>query len=558
MVFNSLDFLIFLIAVYVLYRILPFRGQNAMLLVASYVFYGWWNERFLFLILLTTCVDFCSGLMIGRGRMTRMERLLPSLCIVLAAFLFVTVQWDAIHLSFNPLWLSIQWSNLLPANWINWLVLIGAIAVIVIANLCYSVIAAIDETWRRKGFLIASILINLGILGVFKYFNFFVGSAEALLQNIGFQTDFWSLSIILPVGISFYTFQTMSYTIDIYRKEMKPTRHFFDFALFVSFFPQLVAGPIVRAVDLLPQLLQPRQMTVEQSLRGLYLILFGLFKKVAIADGLAGSVNAVFTTSGTVSWLDVVVATFLFTFQIYCDFSGYSDIARGVAKLFGIELMVNFKLPYFSKTPSEFWRRWHISLSTWLRDYLYISLGGNRQGRSRTYQNLMTTMVLGGLWHGAAWNYVLWGVYQGALLCIYRAFGLEKLSRSSQGAQPQTGRWFGMIDLRSVVAIVSFFSLTCYGWLLFRANSLEQITAFSRILLTDMGNLTLHVPQPTLPALVGLPLLILYEWVEYHASTVQFYTRYPAMMRGAFYALLTMLIIMGTSNAPTQFIYFQF
>jgi D-alanyl-lipoteichoic acid acyltransferase DltB (MBOAT superfamily) len=546
MVFNSLEFLCFLIAVYTAYRFLPFRGQNILLLVASYIFYGWWDERFLFLILLTTSVDFSCGLMIHEGRLSRSERLIPALCLVAASFFFVTVNWKAIDLFHG----SIEWANVLPSTWTGWLVFAGTCLGIIGVNLLYPKLKTVPAERRRTLLLIASIVTNLGILCVFKYFNFFAGSAQALLNSIGLPAHFLTLNVLLPIGISFYTFETMSYTIDVYKGKMQPTHHFWDFALFLCFFPRLVAGPIVRAEEFIPQVTQPRTLSFDQTIRGLYLILFGLFKKVAIADGLAGSVNAVYNATGSVSWIDVVAATLLFTFQIYCDFSGYSDIARGVAKLFGIELMLNFNLPYFSKTPSEFWQRWHISLSSWLRDYLYIPLGGNRKGNSRTYQNLMTTMVLGGLWHGAAWNYVFWGIYQGGLLCIYRLLGIGTSRKQAEKNH------FGLVS--SIGLTLVFFGLTCYGWLLFRANSWEQIVEFSKILITDIGNLSLSMPKPTLPALLGLPLLVLYEFVEYQANTAHFYYRYSAVLRGVLYAMLTLLIVMGTSNAPAQFIYFQF
>ena len=550
MLFNSIEFIIFLSIVYPLYRFLPFRGQNALLLVASYIFYGWWNKQFLFLILLITSVDFCSALIIGKGYLTEKQRRLPSVILISAAFLFVTVQWQAIHLSLMPWLLSVEWSKLLPSNWTAWLVFLGTLGSVAIANALYPKLIALPEQQRKKVCLTLSIIVDLSILGLFKYFNFFVDSAEGLLHSVGFQVNPVTLNLLLPVGISFYTFQTMSYTIDVYRKELEPANRFSDFALSVSFFPHLVAGPIVRAADLMPQFTRPRTITFDESMRGLYLILFGLFKKVAIADGLAGSVNAVYNTTGAVSWLDVVAATLLFTFQIYCDFSGYTDIARGVAKLFGVNLVINFNLPYFSKTPSEFWQRWHISLSSWLRDYLYISLGGNRKGKARTYQNLMMTMVLGGLWHGAAWNYVLWGFYHGALLCIYRALGI----RDAKGAQKLDLRQL----LKSVGAIAIFFGLTCYGWLLFRANSLEQIVTFTKILFTDFGNFSLNMPKPTLSGLLGLMVLILYEFFEYQAQTSRFYSRFPAFVRGAFYGVLALLILIGTSNVQAQFIYFQF
>ena len=555
MLFNSIEFLVFLVIVYTLYRVLPFRGQNLMLLVSSYIFYGWWDKQFLFLILLITSLDFCSALVIGQGELTVIQRRLPSWVVILSAFFCVTVQWEAIRFSLNPWVMTVEWSRLLPQLGTGWLVFLGAIAAVAIANFFYPKLISLPERRRKNICLGLSITIDLLILAFFKYFNFFVGSAVDLLHSIGLPADFTTLNILLPVGISFYTFQTMSYTIDVYRRELEPAQKFSDFALSVCFFPHLVAGPIVRAADLMPQFILPRTITFDQTLRGLYLILFGLFKKVAIADGLAGSVNAVYNSTGSVSWIDVVAATLLFTFQIYCDFSGYTDIARGVAKLFGVELVVNFNLPYFSRTPSEFWQRWHISLSTWLRDYLYISLGGNRKGNLNTYRNLMTTMVLGGLWHGAAWNYVLWGFYHGALLCIYRVLGIRDPKKSSQSGKPV----FNLKKfLTSTAATLIFFGLTCYGWLLFRANSLEQIVSFTRILFTDFGNFSLTMPKPNLSGLMGLAVLIVYEFAEHSVNKVHFYRQYPALLRGAFYAILTLLILMGTSNAPAQFIYFQF
>lgn len=548
MLFNSIEFPIFLIITYIGYRILPFRGQNILLLIASYIFYGWWDERFLFLIVLSTTIDFFCGLMIEKGCLTLFERIFSSIYLILAALFFLTFRWQ--HFTFNPYSLnfSIQWSEFFPNTLSGWSVVLTIVVLIIGANLVYFSLNNLSQNKKRKLFLTASVLANLGILGIFKYFNFFVDSAETILQPLGFQTQFPSLSIILPVGISFYTFQTMSYTIDIYRGELKATNRFLDFALFVSFFPQLVAGPIERASELLPRILAPRKLSFKQSSRGLYLIFFGLFKKIAIADSIAKSVNSIYASSGQVSWLDIVLATFLFAVQIYCDFSGYSDIARGVSKLFGIELMLNFNFPYFSQNPSEFWRRWHISLSTWLRDYLYITLGGNRQGN--VYRNLMITMVLGGLWHGAGWNFVLWGFYQGSLLCIYR---LGTKVFSSIKLLPKS-----LSKINSLTATLVFFIFTCYGWLLFRANSFEQIVSFTQILFTDVGNFNLTILKPTLAGLCGLPLLIIYEFFAFYNQSRNFYIRIPAVIRGIFYALLTIIMIMGMSNEPEQFIYFQF
>ncbi|MDH5528867.1 MAG: MBOAT family protein, partial [Paracoccaceae bacterium] len=258
-------------------------------------------------------------------------------------------------------------------------------------------LAGTEDERRRKRLLWLSLGINLGMLAVFKYLGFFIDSFQAMLAGIGYEADPLILSIVLPVGISFYTFQTLSYTIDVYRRELKPTRDFLDFALFVAFFPQLVAGPIERAKNLLPNIEMPRVMSWENISRGAVLCLLGLIKKIVIADGLAPSVDAIYSSPDP-SRLDILLATWFFAIQIYCDFSGYTDIARGVAKMLGFGLMRNFAQPYFAANPQEFWRRWHISLSTWLRDYLYISLGGNRGGRWSTYRNLMATMTLGGLW----------------------------------------------------------------------------------------------------------------------------------------------------------------
>lgn len=472
--FASLEFFRFLLLVYGLYFLLPWRWQNRMLLLASYYFYGSWDWRFLGLIGLTTTLDFFLA--------------------------------NAIEDSHDPK--------------------------------------------LRKLYLAISLVANLSILGFFKYFGFFTDSLVELLARFGLQPDWRTLNIILPVGISFYTFQTLSYTIDVYRRELRPARNIFDFALYVSFFPQLVAGPIERASRFLPQIMSKRVMTLEKTTRGIFLILLGLFKKVAIANGLATSVDAIYNSSGTVGTLDIVLATYLFAIQIYCDFSGYSDIARGVAKLLGFDLMVNFETPYFALNPSDFWRRWHISLSTWLRDYLYIPLGGSRQGTGKTYRNLMVTMTLGGIWHGAAWNFVFWGVYQGAVLCLHRLFA---------GAKPKirtvTGFWGG---LRRAFWILAFFQVTAYGWLLFRASSWSQIKTFSDRLFFHPLWLPTQIPQPPLAALAGIALILLVDLAQYLNGKATFYQHWPLPTRAALYSALLVVLIMGLSNSGTTFIYFQF
>jgi alginate O-acetyltransferase complex protein AlgI len=411
-------------------------------------------------------------------------------------------------------------------------------------------IYATENPNRRKYLLIASLLVNLGMLGFFKYFGFFTESFSDFLTSLGMQADWRTLNIILPVGISFYTFQTLSYTIDIYRGKLKPVSSLLDFALFVAFFPQLVAGPIERASHFLPQVASKRKVTLDQTARGCFLILLGLFKKVAIADGVANSVNAIYNSTGIVGTLDIILATYLFAIQIYCDFSGYSDIARGVCKLMGFDLMVNFETPYFSVNPSDFWRRWHISLSTWLRDYLYIPLGGNRLGTRKTYRNLMLTMTLGGLWHGAAWNFIYWGIYQGTILCIHRLVA---------GPKPTIRSVTTIRDrLRRSLIIFAFFQIVCYGWLLFRASSWQQIYNFTDLLFFHPLWMSPIIPKPPLAALIGIILLLIIDLAHYVFGKATFYRRWPVQIRAALYAALLMVILMGLSNTGTTFIYFQF
>jgi alginate O-acetyltransferase complex protein AlgI len=476
LLFIELNFWVFFAVVFVAYIFMPHRAQNRMLLLASYVFYGAWDWRFLGLILLSTVVDYLVGSRMG----------------------------------------------------------------------------AITSQAQRQRLLWVSIGVNLGMLGVFKYLGFFVESFSALLAKTGYQADPLMLSIVLPVGISFYTFQTLSYTIDVYRRELKPTKDFLDFALFVAFFPQLVAGPIERARNLLPNIEFPRVLSWQNFRRGSVLCLIGLIKKIIIADGIAGSVNAVYASPDP-SRLDIVFATWLFAIQIYCDFSGYTDIARGVAKMLGFRLMRNFAQPYFAADPQEFWRRWHISLSTWLRDYVYISLGGNRGGNWKTYRNLMATMTLGGLWHGAAWNFVAWGIYQGALLSVHRAL-MGAHSRTGEGTKRGLFAW-----LLRIVRIVVFFQVVCYGWLLFRANSFSQITEFTGRLAGYIdAPVALTMPIPPLGTLLGIVFLFVWDLLIERSGNVQFYARWPSIIRASLYAGMIYLFAFGATTATSTFIYFQF
>ena len=402
MIFNSITFLIFLALVLPTYYRLRQRGQNIFLLLASYVFYGWWNWRFVSLLLFSTFFDY----------------------------------WCALWIEGEP------------------------------------------NRTKRRLFLSFSMIVNLGVLSIFKYFNFFAGSLVHVLDFFGMKASFPVLHIILPVGISFYTFLSMSYTIDVYRGELKATHNPLDFMLYVAFFPHLVAGPIVRASFLLPQCQRARVIKPDEVLNGLWQILMGYVKKVVIADRLAGIVSLGFShASPPFADANAWLMLYAFAFQIYGDFSGYTDIARGLSKLMGFELIPNFRAPYLVTNPSAFWQHWHISLSTWLRDYLYIPLGGNRRGPWRTYANLMTTMLLGGLWHGAGVAFVLWGFYHGALLAVHRAWHdfTGRGSRQPQESEDPLARPLAhriWDRTKHILLVFFFFHLTCIGWLLFRTGSL--------------------------------------------------------------------------------------
>ena len=415
----------------------------------------------------------------------------------------------------------------------------------------YWIAQAIDATTslvRRRNYLVISIIASMGTLAFFKYCNFFTQEFQSLLGWLGLDFIVPRLEIILPVGISFYTFQTMSYTIDVYRGKLPASRNLIDFALYVAYFPQLVAGPIERATRLLPQIASPRVPIPHGFAEGLYCVVLGIFKKVFVADSMAVIANGIFATdTSELSALEVLLGVYAFAFQIYCDFSGYSSIAQGVSKWFGIELMDNFHTPYFSSNPSEFWQRWHISLSQWLRDYVYIPLGGNRDGNLRTYCNLMTTMLLGGLWHGANWTYVLWGAYHGVLLCLFRALtpAQSSLRRSPQSA------------LEKSLAAIVFFQLVCVGWLIFRAESLQQIIAMLSSLATPWS-LT-----PLSKAMIGMllfyvaPLLLFESWAGDSSQKPRLLQKHWSV-RAVVYALAVHLIIFFAAPTASQFIYFQF
>jgi alginate O-acetyltransferase complex protein AlgI len=403
-----------------------------------------------------------------------------------------------------------------------------------------------ENTKVRRWWLSLSVVANLGILGFFKYFDFFSKSLADALQSIGISVNPVYLNIILPVGISFYTFQTLSYTIDVYRRKMAPAQSLRDFALYVAFFPQLVAGPIERAVALIPQIEQPRRFDKLRFQTGAHLIFWGLFKKIYVADNLAVVVNRVFADPSATG-LEVIVGIYAFAFQIYGDFSGYSDIARGSAKLMGFELMHNFAFPYISLNPSEFWRRWHISLSTWLRDYLYIPLGGSRGSTASTYRNLFATMLLGGLWHGATWMFVLWGAYQGTLLVIHRIFSTWW---KGLGIAPTVG------FLSKVPRAVLMFQFVCLGWLIFRAESIEQMTTMLASVVAWEGRMDFAVALPLL--IFAGPLTVIEAIVGASRREALFHIQWiPSSIRAVIYGIILYLTVFHAAQAQS-FIYFQF
>jgi alginate O-acetyltransferase complex protein AlgI len=395
-----------------------------------------------------------------------------------------------------------------------------------------------------------SIGFNLTLLGFFKYFNFFADNLHVIFGALGWQLDFVTLRVLLPVGISFYTFVTMSYVIDVYRREIRPTRNLLDFAVFVAYFPHLVAGPILRATKLLPQIAAPRQITPGQIREGLWLVAWGFFQKIFVADNLAPLASHVFAAGAHETGINVLLGTYAFAFQIYGDFAGYSNIARGTSKLMGIELIENFRFPYLVLTPQEFWRHWHISLSTWLRDYLYIPLGGNRGPQWKTQRNLMITMLLGGLWHGAAWTFVLWGLYQGLLLILYRPFESAFAAlRQRQGRDGAAGRF---------AASFVMFHLTCFGWMIFRAPSLHDLAGLFRSVVTNFAPATVDVTGALVPLLLyTIPLLIVHV-LEARADDVLVVLRMPVAIRYTVYVATIYLIFLFGNFGGAEFIYFQF
>jgi len=478
MLFNSIEYLLFLPTVFILYWFVfnkYLRLQNLLIFISSYFFYGWWDWRFLSLIFLSTVVDYFVGLKIHQSQDQKVKKI----------------------------------------------------------------------------YLWVSVLCNLGLLGFFKYFNFFIDSWIDLLGSFGYeQKSVWTLNVILPVGISFYTFQTMSYSFDIYYKKLKPTKDFISFASFVSFFPQLVAGPIERASNLLPQILTKRVFKYEQGVQGLRLILWGMFKKVVIADSLGIRVDRIFDNYQTMDGGALLLGLVYFSFQIYCDFSGYSDIAIGTAKLFGIEIMSNFKFPYFSRDIGEFWRRWHISLSSWFRDYLYIPFGGSKGGKWMSIKNIFIIFIVSGFWHGANWTFIMWGLTHALLYIPLFLIGKNRQYTTNVVAK---NNWFPSIKELFQMGM-TFFSTTI-AWVFFRSESISD--SFNYLILM-VSKFSIPTYERFDIVFVFILVLVVFDWImrKNERNPINIQNKYT---RWIMYIVLIYLIISYFNFIDTtQFIYFQF
>jgi D-alanyl-lipoteichoic acid acyltransferase DltB (MBOAT superfamily) len=478
MLFNSIDFAIFLPIVFLLYWFVTNKNlklQNFLIIISSYLFYGWWDWKFLTLIIFSTLIDYSVGLLLSKE----------------------------------------------------------------------------DNKTKRKILLWSSITVNLGFLGFFKYYNFFIENFITAFSFFGSEIKGNSLDIILPVGISFYTFQTLSYTIDVYKKKLEPTKDFIAFSAFVSFFPQLVAGPIERASNLLPQFYKKRKFDFDKAADGMRQILWGLFKKVVIADTCAEAANAIFNNSDNFGGSTLLLGALYFTFQIYGDFSGYSDIAIGTSRLFGFDLKQNFAMPYFSRDIAEFWRRWHISLSTWFRDYLYIPLGGSRGGNWMKIRNIFIIFIVSGFWHGANWTFVIWG----ALNAFY-FLPLLVLNKNRQNLDiVAKGR--NLPTLKEFFQIITTFGLTVIAWIFFRSENIGQaISILSKIFSDSL----ISMPGFKKPIIIFLIFLfIIIEWIgrEEEFALHKLGLTWNRSLRWFFYYAIAMLIFL-LFDQEEQFIYFQF
>lgn len=529
MLFQTSLFFIFF-AIFTLFYLAARKNlklQNSFILIASYIFYGAWDERFLTLIIASTATDYLAGIG-ASGSKIRKSDLIKS-CLFLIFGSLVSLSFTLRESAYYFLAVLALAAFFWIAAWIQ---------------------HRLSENARKRFFVAFSLVLNLGILALFKYFNFFADSLQDLVSVFGVQLNYSTLNIVLPVGISFYTFQTISYSIDIYRGQLRPTHSILKFSAFVAFFPQLVAGPIERASHLLPQFDQLRIINWSNVKTGGTLFIWGMFKKVFIADNLAPVADRVFSDPGAFSSGELLIGLLAFTFQIYCDFSGYSDMARGIARILGFDLMLNFNLPYFSRTPSEFWQRWHISLSSWLRDYLYIPLGGNRGSALSTYRNLTLTMLLGGLWHGASWTFVLWGLFHGAILVIYRILKIDDLLASFN-------RQHAARHAVNLFAISIMFLFTLYGWLIFRAESMDVLVGYtSGLFHFDTINNAFYTELRTLAYYIS-PLLVV-QCLQYTKGKTEIFWDLPNFARLNIALFVILSIVFLQPKDPNAFIYFDF
>jgi len=483
MLFNSLSFLVFISLFIIVYFNTHGKVRLWLCLLSSYLFYGWWDHRFLILIVALTLINYYCGL----------------------------------HM--------------------------------------------LDASDKRKKhsrkFLWISIISSLGILGFFKYYNFFSSNIVTILNDLGLNVDQLTIDIILPVGISFYTFQTMSYTIDIYRHQLQPEKSLLKFSTFVAFFPQLVAGPIVRASVFIPQLRSDRFPTTQDIITGLQWVIWGFFLKVVVADSLALVVDVRFDNPLNHNALSLLIGVVFYAFQIYGDFAGYSLIAIGIAKILGFHFPENFHKPYFAANITEFWRRWHISLSTWLRDYLYFSLGGNRHGRIKMYRNLMITMILGGLWHGASWNFIIWGALHGIYLIVHKLFSRRKEQGWVDNTDSIKSPFF--VYSINIIKTVFTFSLVCLAWVFFRASDLND----SLIILNKMTSFNDYqfsaVPQKfhVIKGFLIISFLLFIEAFSSNRVILKLKEQQP-YLHLFFLAFVMVLIAFWGTFDNSAFIYFQF
>ena len=526
MLFQTPQFFAFFAVVMVFYAatMQRLRLQNAIVMVASYVFYAAWDLRFLSLIITATAVAFISGIGASGARIER--RQLRHALLFLAAGSLISLAPG------------------LPGT----SAYLGCCAALGVAIWGFAHVA---NRWtperRQQASMVAGVVFNLALLGFFKYFNFFADSLSDLARLLGVELGYVTLHVVLPVGISFFTFQKLAYIIDVKRGRVEASTDLIKFGAFVAYFPQLVAGPIERAGHLLRQFDVPRQLTREGFTSGAALFLWGMYKKVVIADNISPIANRVFEAPGSMTSGELLVGVLAFTFQILCDFSGYSDMARGLARIMGLDLMINFNIPYVSRTPSEFWERWHISLSSWLRDYLYIPLGGNRGGALLTYRNLFLTMLLGGLWHGASWTFVAWGAFHGCILIAYR---LVQVDRWLAG-QPGEGAGAAV---RDAMLIAVMFVLTIFGWLLFRAADLATVAAFMAGLARNTG--WGDAPWATLGFYVA-PLLAVQAY-QLWRNELEFLPRMTGFVRLNTTLFLVFSLVFLAPTTPSAFIYFDF